>query len=174
MPISASDTQEYTLLKTGEREVILDNIEEKTSSTTGNKYLALRFRIRDDIEQEDAGRVIFENFYKEKDGSGDYAKAKVGALLRAQGKTRAEGGTYDFDDYDEFMQFVMGMKLRLTIATEEPNDYHDDTINLVKYCSYKPTKFPNKTGFEPTDSNGNKVEIKKVDVEEVDPDDLPF
>ena len=171
--ISANDTQEYSLLKNGEREVILETIEEKKAQT-GTMYLSLMFRIRDDVEQDDAGRVIFENFYKEKDGSNEYARAKVGALLRAQGKNRAEGGTYDFEDYDEFMQFVTGMKLRLTIITEEANDYHDDTINLVKYCSYKPTNVPNKTlGGNPTVPPIQNQKPSSVE-EDIDTSDLPF
>lgn len=171
--ISANDTQEYSLLKNGEREVILETIEEKTAQT-GTKYLSLMFRIRDDVEQDDAGRVIFENYYKEKDGSNEYARAKVGSLLRAQGKNRAEGGTYDFEDYDEFMQFVTGMKLRLTIITEDANDYHDDAINLVKYCSYKPTNIPNKTLGGDTTVPPVQNAKPSSPADEISDEDLPF
>lgn len=166
---SFDDTNEYSLLQAGKRECILEEIVEKEPKNGGSKYLNLKWRIRDDVEQPDAGRVIFESFFKDKE-TNDYRTSQIGSLLRAQGKKKEEGGTYDFEDYDELMQFVTGMKVELEITLNDPDEYHDETYNQVKYCSYKPTKHAPATLGEPVDSNLNKSP-KTGDIEQ---EDLPF
>lgn len=50
----------YKVIKKGDYEVIIENVEEKIFKS-GNKGFNIRFRIRTDVKQKFANRILFDN-----------------------------------------------------------------------------------------------------------------
>ena len=147
--LNYSNKPQYDLLdEAKDEEVYLENAEIKELPRSGKKVINLKFRIRDDIEQPNKGRVIFDTIWQDKEKPDDFDSRKINALLLVQG----EDGKYDFDDYDELVQYIIGTFLRISIEKNPADEYHEEPYNQVKYCSYKPTKVGAKSV-----SNGNSV-----------------
>ena len=156
---------EYSLIPSGEYEVVLEKAEIKTAQSSGRPYISMKFRIRNDVEQPQQGRLIFESIFLEKT-SNQFDKKKLGAIMRTQGPS----GKYSFADDDEVVQYINGLAMRLTIELNGPDDYHSEDYNQVKYCSYKPTNVKAKTlgGVEEMNAKFDGI------VEVIDDSDLPF
>ena len=161
------EKEEYSLIPTGEYEVILEKAEIKTAQSSGKPYINMKFRIRNDVEQPQQGRVIFESIFLGKN-SNQFDTKKLGAIMNcAVGVWIAK---YSFADDDEVVQYINGLAMRLTIELNGPDDYHTEDYNQVKYCSYKQTNVKAKTlgGVEEMNAKFDGI------VEVIDDSDLPF
>lgn len=169
-----SNKPQFDLLKEAKnQEVILEKAEIKKLENSGKQVINLTFKIRDDVEQENKGRVIFDSIWEEKNNPGTFDSKKINALLLVQG----ESGKYDFDDYDELVQFINGMFMQITVELKPADEYHDEPYNQVKYCSYKPSKVLPKTLGGDTSAkettNKNYAASDVVPMDDVN-SDLPF
>ena len=152
-----------------DQEVILQKAERKFTQS-GKKYLSLQFFIRDDVEQPNSGRYIFENIWPDKNNPDEFDSRKLQALLLVQG----EKGQYDFEDEDELIQLINGFTLRLTVEKKPADEYNDEDYNQVKYCSYKPSLLKPQS----VDAEVNASELKQspssAPINMEDDESLPF
>ena len=172
MSLSFSNKPEYELLKeVKKQEVFIENAEIKRIERSQKQFISIKFRIRDDIEQENAGRIIFDTIWEERDNPGVFDTRKISSLLQSQG----ENGKYNFEDYDELVQYINGLSMIITIEVKPADDFRDEPYNQVKYCSYKPSESKPKTlGASTNNINTQQSSLRASDVVYVDDTDLPF
>lgn len=143
---------DYTLLDKGDYEVIVDLIEIKTAST-GTEYINITYKVRDDVEQEFKGRLIFETIFKEK-GTEFFNRVRLTKLIKA---THPENAPLQFESIDEILESIVGKKLVVNVNSKY-DEYMDADKNYVAF--YKPTENGDKvlTKSQPE----NKDETKKT------------
>ena len=164
MSYEFSNERTFELIPEGDYEVILESAEIKYSERTGTSWINCAFRIRDDVEQDCKGRLIYDNIFADKKKVGHYNEAKLHGILLTQGKD----GRYKFEDNDEIVQFINGMYMIIHIENKPADERNATPYNQVKFCSYKPTNNPLQEGFgTPTLSQQYSGNID-------DDSDLPF
>lgn len=154
----------------------------------GDLFINCKFAIRDDIDQDFQRRIVFDGIYKSKT-TGEFSPQKINALLAAV-NANEEHPQWDFEDYDDLIQFLNGKLVKITVELQKGDSTQGtNDKNTVKYLSYQPTAFKeyNKTYSTPITQNSEPVfevkqpEVKQETKEEVkdegfsfDIDDLPF
>lgn len=153
----------YELIKAGEYEMILKLEWDKTLN--GDKYMKGVFTIRDDVEQDHAGRLIFENIYA--NDKGEFDERRINALL-----STIENPKCDFEDYDELIQYLNGKLLRAEVGIKKanPDKPTEKDKNMVKYWTFKPTNYPEYTQKLQTATGFTVVKNQT----EITDEDLPF
>ena len=151
---------EYGLVDEGIYEMNL-KVSLKTSKN-GKDYISLDWRIRDDVEQENQGRHVFEAIFEKKDQPGTFHDEKLTKILSVQGKE----GRYHFDDIDEVLQFINGWNVRCGVKIGEPDEYKTEEYNFISF--YSATKNPTQT------LTTNVEKTKTVNQVDIPDDDLPF
>lgn len=169
MSLSFSNKPEYELLKeVKKQEVFIENAEIKRTERSQKQFINIKFRIRDDIEQENGGRVIYDTIWEEKNNPGVFDTRKISALLQSQG----ENGKYNFEDYDELVQYINGLSMIITVEVKPADDYNEEPYNQVKYCSYKPSEAKSKTLGKEEKSSKNYSASDVVNMDDLE--NLPF
>lgn len=163
--LSFSNKETYELIEQGEYEVILEKAELAKTKNGEKTYIALSFRIRNDVEQKFQNKLIFENIWKDKDNQNHYDDAKIQKILLTQGPN----GKYEFaNGYPELIQYINGLSMRITIEKKEADQWHEEPYNQVKYRSYKPSN------AKPQELVSNQPLSQNLSNIEVNDDDLPF
>ena len=130
------------------------------------KYINLDFKIRDDVEQENQNRHVWKKIWEKKEAPGTYPMGTFNKILSIQDE---KTGKFDFEDYDELLQFINGWNLRCGVKIGEPDEFNEEEYNYISF--YSPTKYPTKslsvTSVENTPS-------KKINPEDIKDEDLPF
>lgn len=163
MPKYTEEDFDYDLLPNiKDAELVINKAEVKTSAA-GNKYVSIDWKIRDDLEQEYAGRHIFENIFQDKNHPGEYDRRKISKILSTVPEEERQN---EFEDNDEVIQYLNGLYVMATIENKKADDYHDDDYNQIKYLSYKPTAHPAKKL-----NQIKKIQSNAIDVND---EDLPF
>lgn len=157
--------EEYSLIPNGEYEVILERAERRTANS-GKEYINLTFRIRNDVNQQCQGRTIFEAIFPDRERMGQFDHKKLGSIIRTQGAS----GKYSFADDDELIQYINGLAMRITIEIKEPDEYHTENYNQIKYRSYKPSN----AGPKSLAAGVEEMKEKFGEVFDVSAEDLPF
>jgi hypothetical protein len=158
----------YELVEKGDYEVTLSCEWAAKKSDPSEHYINCKFKIREDVEQSFAGRVVFDSIYKQ-GGTMDYNRAKINGLLSAIPRAKL-----DFADYDELIQYLNGQNMVVTIEIEPANAYHTTDKNIIKYLSYRPSEVPMATVAPATKAVVNDdVDPLFGGMAEVD-GDLPF
>ena len=160
MPVSGaktfSENREEDLIKQGEYEVTLELAEPKLFGENQDKpACSCKFRIRRDVDQPGAGRVISDTMWLDKDTEnweGWYDHKKLHAIILTQPKPKL-----DFKNCDECVQYINGLNMRITI-NERFDEYRGKKVNEVAYLSYKPSA----------------VDSAATPAPQVTADDLPF
>ncbi len=129
-----NETTEFELIEDGDYEVTLNAEFKQKFTDPDDVYINCKFAIRTDVEQAFGGRIVFDSIYKTK-STGDYQKSKINGILSA-----IPDAKLSFEDYDEFVQYINGKNMVITIETELANEFHSKDKNIVKYLSYKPSK----------------------------------
>ena len=172
----------FELIEPNEYETTV-NLEYKKTND-GNLYINCKFAIREDVEQDFQRRIIFDGIYKSK-ATGDFQQNKINGLLAAVNANEANP-RWDFDDYDDVIQFLNGKNVRVTVELQkaDPNYPSGSDKNVIKFLSYKPTEYKEVVYTAPITQNTQPVfeEPKEVKQEEkvedkgfsFDVDDLPF
>lgn len=150
----------YEPIEKGEYEVVL-TAEWKDKADKSGKYINCAFRVRDDVEQKNQGRLIFDPIYESKNKKGVYQPAKIEGIL----DTVADAN-YQFKNYDEVIQYINGLAMRIEVQIEkaDPDKENSKDRNIVKYLSYKPTLHPL------AESPFKNLKVN----DEIDVDSLPF
>lgn len=149
----ADDTKEFQPLPEGDYECFIDDFI-FGSSATGNEYIRIKLRVRDDVEQEGKNRVISDFIRKEEDGI-HFNQKKINRILGTQ---KIENGV-KFDNIEAVGGFLRGRDLIAHLKINEWNGKKDNSVYF-----YKPTEHPSQT-------MGKAEEKKAVASED---DDLPF
>lgn len=77
LSFSGKNENSYELIKAGEYELVLKASWDKTMS--GDKYISCCYTIREDVEQEHQGRLLFDGIYA--DANGVYDEKRINAIL---------------------------------------------------------------------------------------------
>lgn len=157
--------EEFSPIPNGEYEVVLEKAERRTSNS-GTTYINCSFKIRNDVNQQCQGRTIFDIIFQDKERIGQFDHKKLGSIIRTQGPN----GKYSFADDDELIQYINGLPMRITIEVKEPDAYHTEIYNQVKYRSYKPSN----AGPKSLDAGVEEMKEKFGEVFDVSAEDLPF
>ena len=162
-----SDKVEYSLIKEGDYEVVLDTAEVRTyKSDSSKRYLSLKFIIRQDVEQPYGGKPIFETVFSDKENPSQFDHRKLQRLILTQkGKDTFQT---KFANEDELIQYLNGLTMQIHINRKDADDYHDSEYNEVAYLSYKPSTVKLQTmGAQPK-------QAPKPEYINLVSDDLPF
>ncbi len=163
-----SDREERDLIDDGIYEVTLDTAEVKSYKTDSSKqYLSLKFIIRPDVEQKFGNRLVFETIFRDKTNPDQFDHRKLQKIILTQkGKDTFQT---KFANEDELIQYINGLTMQIHISRKDPDDYHDEPYNEVKYLSYRPSNIK-------LAELGAKVEAapKKQEMIDFEADDLPF
>lgn len=134
-------TSEFPVVDAGDYEVVLTLQRKETKPNEKGEikeFVNLQFRIRDDVDQKFKGSCIFDKAWQDKGNSEWFDLKKLGSILATQkGK---EGYRTSFDEVDEFIQYINGAHLIITVE-KNYDDYSGKEVNSVKYLSYKPSKW---------------------------------
>ena len=147
-----TNNNEYEAIPEGEYECLIEKIV-KGENASGNKYLRVQLRIRDDVEQKCKNRVI-SDFIRFDEATQQYNGKKINRLLYSQ-KT-AENTR--FETIDDIIDTLTGGYLIASIKTSE---WQGKMTNNVYF--YKPTEHPAKT-------LGSSDKVSEADID----DDMPF
>lgn len=158
--LNFSNKQTYDLIKAGTYEVEC-SADFRQIESSGRKYIACKFTIRKDVEQECAGRTITDKIWEDKVNPGTYDSRKLQKLLLVQGPE----GKYNFEDYDELVQHLNGLLLRITIVEKDPDDYNETAYNEVKFMSYaKSQALPKQIGGVKESANTTAIDVLDSDL----------
>lgn len=149
--------KDFEPLKAGEYEVFLENYQKKTLDN-GRNFISLRFRVREDIEQEGQNRVLFDTIWSKKDDFEDYITFKVSQLLDVTNDEIEDGKV--FSSVFEALDLCVGKPLIAVVVQTERNGEITNEITRFKF-----TKNPNQT---------LKADKEKEPVEDLADDELPF
>lgn len=158
------EKEEIGLLPEGDYEAVLQDMATKIlPPPSGKEKIAITFRIRDDVEQDCKGRLVFEDIWKEKENPQYYNRKRLNKLLGTQ---TIEDGTV-FETIEDIITFLKGAFL-IVHVTKEFDEYSGQDRNRIAY--YKPTK-NGAQSIAPTEKTEEQPTGAVMDI----PDDqLPF
>lgn len=129
-----ADAGSYELITAGEYEAVIENIEIRTVPTTGTEKIAVTYRIRSDVDgQKFAGRLVFEDIWKEKADPRFYNRKRLNQLMGTQ--KVADGQA--FENIEAVLEFLKGGNLIIVVRVEHDTYYNKD-VNSISY--YKSSK----------------------------------
>lgn len=137
--MSYSTKDAYSLIEKGEYELQITQMTINVS-TSGKEYLAIRFKIRDDVEQKFKNRIIFENIWHEKDNPEYFNRKRIGSLLGTQ------ADDISAESIEEVMEIMEGAYL-IGVVDIVHNDYVGADENRIKY--FKKSKVGEQTLTDP-------------------------
>lgn len=145
-------------VKDGEYEATVERMVERTSRN-GSRSISIQFRIRSDVEQEEKGRVVFDDIWAEKDHPEYYNRRRINQLL---GALKCPDGM-EFQSASDVAQWCTGGQVIVDVRNEE-DEWQGEKKNRTRVKFYMPTKHGPKALGAP-DSQG---------IEPLSEDDLPF
>lgn len=168
-------SNEFPVVDGGDYEVVL-KVERKFVKDGTKEFLNLDFVIRDDVDQKFQGSHVFDKAWKDTTNPQWFDLKKLGSILVTQkGK---EGYKTSFDEVDEFIQYINGISLIVTVE-KKFDDFAQKEVNSIKYLSYKPTAAgpyikPTKENSKPLDDLGGGIKGANTAQLDVSDSDLPF
>ena len=163
MPYTYEKTS--NLVKTGDYEARLENIERKTLPS-GAEKLSLMWRVRDDIEGQSYGnKVLFEDIWKEKQSPEHFNRKRINQLLGTQ---NVKEGTV-FNNINDIITFMVGRNAIIHVD-EVFDDYRGEDVNKISYYKTSNNQ-PKKLGdIAPATPSSRFADDDKV----VNDEDLPW
>ena len=169
MPLDYSKNEEYELLEEGWYEVYIDNAEIKTFDS-GASCINLTHKVRDDVEQNSQGRLVFESVWGDKKHPGEFQRHVVSNILKTQGTD----GQYNFEDNEELVQYLNGLYMKIFVEKNDADEYNEEPYNRVKFLKgHEPSAFPPKKLGNTTSTSSTTVK-KPSTTPIVSDEDLPF
>lgn len=160
MSFTFNKTEEFKPLKVGEYEALLEEVKFDTLQSTGKNLIRLKFRIRDDLEQEGKNRVINDTIWSKKDNNDEYPGFKVNRLISAVAPNLEDGHT--FSDLTDALNFCINKPVIIYVNQRTSQNNGDIENEITKY---KETKHP---------YNSVSASENPTSYEITDDDDLPF
>jgi len=148
-------TNNFELIEPNDYETTI-NLEYKKTNA-GELYINCKFAIRDDVEQDFQRRIVFDGIYKSK-ATGEFQANKINALLAAV-NANEEHPRWDFDDYDDVIQFLNDKKVKVTVEMQKAdlNNPSSSDRNTIKFLSYRPTEYKEVVYTAPITQNAQPV-----------------
>lgn len=143
MAYTFEKTNDYDLIKVGDYEVKIERMELQTTQN-GKDKLSIMFRIRDDVEQEEQNRCIFESIWKDKDMPECFNRKRINQLLGTQKDVQEK---QVFNSINDIIDKMQGAYLIAHVNIVH-DDYLDKDVNRVSY--YKTSQYGAKTLGEET------------------------
>lgn len=165
--------ESFGLLENGEYEAFIEQIEIRKAQSSGNEYISLQIRIRDDVDQSFGNRVLFDNVFKEKDSAGNqteyFNRSKLTRILKA---TIPADTPLEFESVEDILETVAGQKVIAVVKTRK-DDYRGEDVNYISY--YKQTNVPDKV-LEVSTKNNADESLEKMSGKPnvINEEDLPF
>ena len=160
----------FSPIAPGDYEVVLDKVD-KGITLNGTPRLKLTFKIREDVEQDFKGRLIWETLWLDK--REDYAKDGWFDMGRLEKIILSQpDGKRTFNSADEVLVYLNGLHMLVTIENSEPRwddkkgDYVTDS-NIVRY-SHRPSV------WDVTPHTATAPKVSKPVSDPFNGGDLPF
>lgn len=140
LDFKGANDREYELIAKGTYEVVLTA---EWKEVNGKKAINCKYLIRDDVEQNYQGRLVFDTIWESKTKKGEFTPSKIEKILDAIPNAR-----YQFANYDEWIQYVTGMPMRVDIVINpaDPQKPESKDRNEIRYDSWRQSLKPFVTG----------------------------
>lgn len=148
------------LVKEGEYEAQIIKAELLAAESTGTKYMNITYRIREDVEQEHQGDVVFDKLWQNKT-TGEYNMRRFNNICKSAGIPE---GT-SFANENAFLEAIVGKTIVVSVAVVFDDFRQQDQNTILYYRS-------SKVGFK-TVNNAPKPVSAAAPAPE-DDDDLPW
>lgn len=145
-------------VKDGDYEATVEKMGERVSKN-GSRSISIQFRIRSDVEQEEKGRVVFDDIWAEKDHPEYYNRRRINQLL---GALKCPEGQ-EFQSASDVARWCTGGQVIVAVRNEE-DEWQGEKKTRTRVKFYMPTKHGPKALGSP-ESQG---------IEPLSEDDLPF
>ena len=157
------ESSNYGLVAAGTYETVLSASFKRAQS--GTEYINLGFKIRDDIDQENQNRIVFEKVFKDKE-TGEYKTKRLQKILSIQGDPKkVPNARYNFDSIEDIIQFINGFAVKIGVKIGEPDEYHEEEYNYITF--FAKGEAPQSL----TSTTSSPTSTTNVDVND---EDLPF
>lgn len=136
------------LIKEGEYEAQIIKAE-LLAAETGTKYMNIAFEIREDVDQEHQGEIIYDRLWQNKT-TGEYNMRRFNNICKSAGIP--EGTT--FANEKEFFEAIVGRPIIINVAIVF-DDYRQQDKNTILYYRTSKVGFKtvNKTPTQTTDTD---------------------
>ena len=135
--------KEFEPVEEGEYEVEIVSFEYRTTST-GKRQLNFKLRIRDDVEQKNAGRILFYSI-TEKEGDRAFNYYRINKLLMSTKNCPGYREAFG-KEFDEVLQYLIGRQFLLYTSVVDGNNgkpfnqIDDDTFEASRWNVSHPVK----------------------------------
>lgn len=150
------------LVKEGEYEAQIIKAELLAAESTGTKYMNITYRIREDVEQEHQGEVLYDKLWQNKT-TGEYNMRRFNNICKSAGIPE---GT-SFANENAFLEAIVGKAIVVNVAIVF-DDYRQQDQNTILY--YRSSK----VGFKTVDNAQNTKPVSAPAPAPEDDDDLPW
>ena len=153
---------ESALISAGDYEVKLEEIGIAVLPS-GKRKLALRFRIRDDIDGQSFGnKCLFEDIWAEKENPNMFNQKRINQLLGTQDVKDGQV----FENIYSIMDFMRSNNCLVAHVVVSFDDYRGEEVNRIAY--YKSSK------HKPQSLETKVSKTEQNDTMVITEDDLPF
>lgn len=149
------------LVKEGEYEAQIIKAE-LLAAETGTKYMNITYRIREDVEQEHQGEVVYDKLWQNKT-TGEYNMRRFNNICKSAGIPE---GT-SFANENAFLEAIVGKTIVINVAVVF-DDYRQQDQNTILY--YRSSK----VGFKTVDNAQTTKPASATAPAPEDDDDLPW
>lgn len=149
------------LIEKGDYEVIIVKAE-LLQAETGTKYMNLSMKIREDVEQDFQGEMLYERLWQNKT-TGEYNLRRFNNICKSAGIPE---GT-NFENENEFLKEIEGKVFQVNVAVVY-DDYRQEDVNTILY--YHSTEKPFKTAEKAV----KKAVEETIENDILNDDELPW
>lgn len=162
MSFTFNKPEEFKPLSIGNYEAFLEEVKFDTLQATGKNLIRLKFRIRDDLEQEGKNRVINDTIWAKKDNNDEYPGFKANRLISAVAPNLEDGHT--FSDLADALNFCINKPVMIYVSQRTSQNNGDIENEITKYTTTK----------HPYNNLATSVSANPASYEITEDDDLPF
>lgn len=138
----------------------------------GDEVIRLSWKIREDVQQESKGRLVFDDIGRDKNNPEEYNDRKIYDIIYL-GQKGEPGAKLKFDDYDELAQYINGLNMIIDVEIKQSNSGRK--YNRIKFGGYHPSQAKGQTLVAPkTAAEAVKAFGTDGDSLDITDDDLPF
>lgn len=150
------------LVKEGEYEAQIIKAELLAAESTGTKYMNITYRIREDVEQEHQGDVVFDKLWQNKT-TGEYNMRRFNNICKSAGIPE---GT-SFANENAFLEAIVGKAIVVNVAVVFDDFRQQDQNTILYYRS-------SKVGFKTVNKAPTTKPVSASAPAPEDDDDLPW
>lgn len=133
--IDYSQAQEFAKVTDGTYEVLIDKAVQNASQG-GTDYLDIRFKIREDFNQQFKNNCIFHKIWINKETK----KYPVGQVMNLAKQSGIPDGT-KFNSLDDYLNMLVGKALKVTVKNET-SEYNGKTYENLNVKRIEKSELP--------------------------------